>query len=178
MTKSLEDFSRKADIVWFPLEDHNYGRYDDYKKAEGVAGRQARKLLSRERCSLLGQRSEGLWTSLKIEPQDGGSEAESATHQASVSPPPAAWSTLVDISYSPVASPLFPVVWRRGALFSIEASPLFPSETELEHQGLWLWLLGGVKSAAVQTKEGRRQPQQGQLSGIAALPFSLFVCLL
>lgn len=113
---------------------------------------------------------------LKIEPQDGGAEAEKATHQASVSPPPAALGTLVDISYSPVASPPSPVVCRRGALFSIEANPLFPSETELGCQGLWLWLLGGVKSAAVQTKEGRRQPQQRQLAGNAALPVCLFVC--
>lgn len=114
---------------------------------------------------------------LKIEPQDGGAEAEKATHQASVSPPPAALGTLVDISYSPVASPPSPVVCRRGALFSIEANPLFPSETELGCQGLWLWLLGGVKSAAVQTKEGRRQPQQRQLAGNAALPVCLFVLI-
>lgn len=56
------------------------------------------------------------------------------------------------VSYSPVAPrslPEFP--W--GALFSGEASPLFPRETELGGQGLWLRLLGDVKSAGVQAKK-------------------------
>ena len=43
---------------------------------------------------------------------------------------------------------------------------LFPRETELGRQGLWLWLLGDAKSAGVQAKTEKRQPQQRQLSGV------------
>ena len=85
---------------------------------------------------------------------------------ASVSPLLTACGLTVAFLILPLLLPL-PRGFPQSALFYLEASPLFPCETELGYQGLWLWLLGDVKSAVVQAKKEKRQHQQRELSGMS-----------
>lgn len=99
------------------------------------------------------------------------SETERAARSAPASLLLTALRAHVGIPYLLVASPLSPGVCCRGSLVPVEASPLVPCETELGCQGLWPRLLGDMKSAVIQAKKEKRQPQQRPLSEMSGCLF-------